>query len=200
MYHFFYRTDLESETDTDEFEKISQDAADSKLASFEKPLLQQKQLEVGSLQSTSPYSSLNSTKSSSSPLTRSSLSSELTSFQIPSLVGSGLKQPLPQLSPLTECVEGGDLEPTKNLESDNSFEMRPQSLSVTILCDPPNKSSQSPSNGNSPAIKGGTGNEFFGTEFYIDESLPSSLSEPQEEAFVSLLQVLMPRTIPSKMF
>lgn len=78
--------------------------------------------------------------------------------------------------------------------------MRPRSLSITTSCDSPNKPSQSQSNGNSPAIRGGTGNEFFGTEFYIDESLPSSLSEPQEEAFVSLLQVLMPRKSQVKCF
>lgn len=54
----------------------------------------------------------------------------------------------------------------------------------------------SASPGSSPAsIDNGIGNDFMGTEFYMDESLPSSLSEHHtdvhQQAIVSLLQVLL---------
>jgi len=64
------------------------------------------------------------------------------------------------------------------------------------MCDGQHQQHQHPlsgSGGSSPSVGVGA-TDFMGTEFYMDESLPSSLSEHpadgQHQAIVSLLQVL----------
>ncbi|CAB0034544.1 unnamed protein product [Trichogramma brassicae] len=178
------RGEFGSETDTDEFEKIGQAALDSKLTSYESsakhPTQQQfyiNHLEVGGTLSTS------STSTNVSPLNRStSSSSELLHF--PSLSD---KQPL---SPLTECAEAVSPTPlTVNPSvaavatcSDGQQQKKPRRQSGS--------DGSSPLVGNAPAL--GSANDFLATDFYMDESLPSSLSEhptdSQHQAIVSMLQ------------
>jgi RB1-inducible coiled-coil protein 1 len=64
------------------------------------------------------------------------------------------------------------------------------------MCDSQRQQQQYPlsgSGGSSPSVGVGA-TDFMGTEFYMDESLPSSLSEhstnSQHQAIVSVLQVL----------
>lgn len=181
----------------------------------------QKQLEVGASRSVSPASS---TSTNVSPLnskvadltTRSSTSSEPGSFQFPSL--SIASERPAQLSPLTECVENGAVDSGAGcllhhdassglskyrdgppLEETNSLSPNPSSLPrSSVLCDGQQLQLQhqhplSGSGGSSPSVGVGA-TDFMGTEFYMDESLPSSLSEHpadgQHQAIVSLLQVL----------
>lgn len=209
-----FRCGFESETDTEEFEKIGQGAADSKPESFEvaKPM-RQKQLEVGASRSVSPASS---TSTNVSPLNskvvdltnRSSSSSEPGSFHFPSLSVS--ERPA-QLSPLTECAENGESscllhraangapkcrdQPSTTAEEPNSLSPNPSSLTRSVMCDGQQhqRHQLSGSGGSSPSVGVGA-TDFMGTEFYMDESLPSSLSEHpvdgQHQAIVSLLQVL----------
>lgn len=212
-----FRGGFESETDTEEFEKIGQAGADAtKPGVFdETKQKRQKQLEVGASRSVSPASS---TSTNVSPLnskvadltTRSSMSSEPGSFQFPSL--SVASERPAQLSPLTECVENGAAESasgcllhhdakyhdTLPLEESNSLSPNPPSLPrSSVLCDGQQQHHHhhplSGSGGSSPSVGMG-GTDFMGTEFYMDESLPSSLSEHpadgQHQAIVSLLQVL----------
>ncbi|XP_058801847.1 RB1-inducible coiled-coil protein 1 isoform X2 [Phymastichus coffea] len=178
------RGDFESETDTEEFEKIGQAATDSKLTSYEsikqQTPIRQKQMEVGAASI-----STSSTSTNVSPLNRStSSSSEL--LQFPSLSTSEKKDQQP-LSPLTECVEHNPSSPklASNFPTNTT----------TSSCDGQQKKlrRQSGSDGSSPSVGNGIGpNDFLGTEFYMDESLPSSLSEhptdSQHQAIVSLLQ------------
>ena len=180
--------------------------------------MRQKQLEVGASRSVSPASS---TSTNVSPLNskvadltnRSSSSSEPGSFHFPSLSVS--ERPA-QLSPLTECAENGESSScllhraaanglskyhetpsTTMAEEPNSLSPNPSSsLSRSAMCDGQQQQRQqqlSGSGGSSPSI-GVCATDFMGTEFYMDESLPSSLSEHpvdgQHQAIVSLLQVL----------
>ncbi|XP_014479300.1 PREDICTED: RB1-inducible coiled-coil protein 1 isoform X2 [Dinoponera quadriceps] len=212
------RGGFESETDTEEFEKIGQ----AGVAEATKPSVfdgakqkRQKQLEVGASRSVSPASS---TSTNVSPLnskvadlttTRSSTSSEPGSFQFPSL--SVASERPAQLSPLTECVENGAVDSAGcllhhdvssglskyrdglPLEETNSLSPNPPSLPrSSVMCD--GQQLQHPlsgSGGSSPSVGVGA-TDFMGTEFYMDESLPSSLSEHpvdgQHQAIVSLLQ------------
>lgn len=215
-----FRGDFESETDTEEFEKISQAGADAtKPGAFDgAKQKRQKQLEVGASRSVSPASS---TSTNVSPLnskvadltTRSSTSSEPGSFQFPSLSAAS-ERPV-QLSPLTECVENGaadssvcllrndasDLsnyrDTTLPLKEQHSLSPNPSSLlRSSVMCDDQQHHYHHPlsgSGGSSPSVGVGA-TDFMGTEFYMDESLPSSLSEHpadgQHQAIVSLLQVL----------
>lgn len=178
----------------------------------------QKQLEVGASRSVSPASS---TSTNVSPLNskvadltaRSSTSSEPGSFQFPSL--SVASERPAQLSPLTECVENGAVDTAGcllhhdassglskyrdglPLEETNSLSPNPPSLPrSSVMCDGQQLQHQHPlsgSGGSSPSVGVGA-TDFMGTEFYMDESLPSSLSEHpadgQHQAIVSLLQVL----------
>lgn len=167
-----------SATDT-EFERIGQAVIDSKQASFDTSKQQtshQKQLEVGA--------SISSTSSNISPLNRSpSSSSELLHFH--SLTFSSERQPL---SPLNECVELTTPSP-RSYHSENL-----PSLTAINSCDGQQKKLRSSSSSGSSPSNGGAINDFVGTEFYMDESLPSSISEnptdSQHQAVVSLLQVL----------
>ncbi|XP_033189925.2 autophagy-related 17 isoform X1 [Bombus vancouverensis nearcticus] len=212
----FDRGGFESETDTEEFEKIGQGATDSKPESYDgAKQMRQKQLEVGASRSVSPASS---TSTNVSPLNskvadltnRSSSSSEPGSFHFPSLSVS--ERPA-QLSPLTECAENGESSScllhcatanglpkyhetpsTTMAEEPNSLSPNPpSSLSRSVMCDGQQQQCQqlSGSGGSSPSI-GVCATDFMGTEFYMDESLPSSLSEHpidgQHQAIVSLLQ------------
>ncbi|KAK9308805.1 hypothetical protein QLX08_001395 [Tetragonisca angustula] len=213
----FDRGGFESETDTEEFEKIGQGATDSKPESYDgAKQMRQKQLEVGASRSVSPASS---TSTNVSPLNskvadltnRSSSSSEPGSFHFPSLSVS--ERPA-QLSPLTECAENGESSScllhraaanglskyhetpsTTMAEEPNSLSPNPSSsLSRSAMCDGQQQQRQqqlSGSGGSSPSI-GVCATDFMGTEFYMDESLPSSLSEHpvdgQHQAIVSLLQ------------
>lgn len=218
MYLYDFRGGFESETDTEEFEKIGQGATDSKPESYDgAKQMRQKQLEVGASRSVSPASS---TSTNVSPLNskvadltnRSSSSSEPGSFHFPSLSVS--ERPA-QLSPLTECAENGESSScllhcatanglpkyhetpsTTMAEEPNSLSPNPpSSLSRSVMCDGQQQQCQqlSGSGGSSPSI-GVCATDFMGTEFYMDESLPSSLSEHpidgQHQAIVSLLQVL----------
>ncbi|KYM96349.1 RB1-inducible coiled-coil protein 1, partial [Cyphomyrmex costatus] len=212
------RGDFESETDTEEFEKIGQAGVDvTKPGVFDgAKQKRQKQLEVGASRSVSPASS---TSTNVSPLnskvadltTRSSTSSEPGSFHFPSLSATS-ERPV-QLSPLTECVENGAADSSSCLlrrgVSDLSnyrdaipLEDQPDSLSPnppslirsSVMCDGQHQQHQHPlsgSGGSSPSVGVGA-TDFMGTEFYMDESLPSSLSEHpadgQHQAIVSLLQ------------
>ncbi|EFN87856.1 RB1-inducible coiled-coil protein 1 [Harpegnathos saltator] len=214
------RGGFESETDTEEFEKIGQaGVADTTKAGVFDGAKQkrQKQLEVGASRSVSPASS---TSTNVSPLnskvadltTRSSTSSEPGSFQFPSL--SVASERPAQLSPLTECVENGAVDSAAgcllhhdasgglskyrdglSLEETNSLSPNPSSLPrSSVMCDGQQLQHQHPlsgSGGSSPSVGVGA-TDFMGTEFYMDESLPSSLSEPpadgQHQAIVSLLQ------------
>ncbi|EFN67958.1 RB1-inducible coiled-coil protein 1 [Camponotus floridanus] len=211
------RGDFESETDTEEFEKIGQAGADAtKPGVFESAKQKrQKQLEVGASRSVSPASS---TSTNVSPLnskvadltTRSSTSSEPGSFQFPSL--SAVSERPVQLSPLTECVENGAVDSSvclfRNgasgfsnyrdalpLEEQHSLSPNPSSLPrSSVMCDDQQHHYHHPlsgSGGSSPSVGVGA-TDFMGTEFYMDESLPSSLSEHpadgQHQAIMSLLQ------------
>ncbi|KZC12971.1 RB1-inducible coiled-coil protein 1, partial [Dufourea novaeangliae] len=210
------RGGFESETDTEEFEKIGQGATDSKPESFDgAKQMRQKQLEVGASRSVSPASS---TSTNVSPLNSkvvdltnrsSSSSSEPGSFHFPSLSVS--ERPA-QLSPLTECAENGesscplhratnglppkyrDQTSAPTAEEPNSLSPNPSSLTRSVMCDGQQHQQRhqlSGSGGSSPSVGVGA-NDFMGTEFYMDESLPSSLSEHpadgQHQAIVSLLQ------------
>lgn len=214
-----FRGDFESETDTEEFEKIGQAGVDvTKPGVFDgAKQKRQKQLEVGASRSVSPASS---TSTNVSPLnskvadltTRSSTSSEPGSFQFPSL--SATSERPAQLSPLTECVENGAADSSScllrsgvsglsnyrdalPLEEQHSLSPNPPSLPrSSLMCDSQHQQHQHPlsgSDGSSPSVGVGAA-DFMGTEFYMDESLPSSLSEHpadgQHQAIVSLLQVL----------
>ncbi|XP_071633137.1 uncharacterized protein Atg17 isoform X1 [Temnothorax longispinosus] len=211
------RGDFESETDTEEFEKIGQAGVDvTKPGVFDgAKQKRQKQLEVGASRSVSPASS---TSTNVSPLnskvadltTRSSTSSEPGSFQFPSLSATS-ERPV-QLSPLTECVENGVADSSScllrsgvsglsnyrdalPLEEQHSLSPNPPSLPrSSVMCDGQHQQHQHPlsgSGGSSPSVGVGA-TDFMGTEFYMDESLPSSLSEHpadgQHQAIVSLLQ------------
>lgn len=176
--------------------------------------MRQKQLEVGASRSVSPASS---TSTNVSPLNskaadltnRSSSSSEPGSIHFPSLSVS--ERPT-QLSPLTECAENGesscllhraasclpksrDQSPAATPDEPNSLSPNPASLTRSVMCDGQQhqRHQSSGSGGSSPSVGVGA-IDFVGTEFYMDESLPSSLSEHpidgQHQAIVSLLQVL----------
>ncbi|XP_003697208.1 RB1-inducible coiled-coil protein 1 [Apis florea] len=214
----FDRGGFESETDTEEFEKIGQGATDSKPESFDgAKQTRQKQLEVGASRSVSPASS---TSTNVSPLNskvadltnRSSSSSEPGSFHFPSLSVS--ERPA-QLSPLTECAENGESScllhranhclpkyheaPSSTMPAEEANSLSPNppsSLSRSVMCDGQQQHQQqrhqlSGSGGSSPSVGVGP-TDFMATEFYMDESLPSSLSEHpadgQHQAIVSLLQ------------
>ncbi|XP_023246260.1 RB1-inducible coiled-coil protein 1 isoform X2 [Copidosoma floridanum] len=192
--------DFESETDTEEFEKISQAAMDSKQTSYDSTKQQQqqhqqlhhqenqqKQLEVGASQSTTStstnFSLLNS--SSSLPL------NELSQFPSFSTIEKTQLQHPQFLSPLTECDEYA---PSTTPPGSLSPNYPPSSAANSCDGSHPKKQIRdsgsdrsSPSLGNVAVVT-----DFFGTEFYMDESLPSSLSEhstdSQHHAFVSLLQ------------
>ncbi|XP_067213195.1 RB1-inducible coiled-coil protein 1 isoform X2 [Linepithema humile] len=210
------RGGFESETDTEEFEKIGQAGVDATKPSVFDGAKQkrQKQLEVGASRSVSPASS---TSTNVSPLnskvadltTRSSTSSEPGSFQFPSL--SVASERPAQLSPLTECVENGAADSSVcllrsgasglsnyrdvlPLEEQHSLSPNPPSLTrSSVMCDGQHQHQHplSGSGGSSPSVGVGA-TDFMGTEFYMDESLPSSLSEHpadgQHQAIVSLLQ------------
>ncbi|EZA53375.1 RB1-inducible coiled-coil protein [Ooceraea biroi] len=208
------RGGFESETDTEEFEKIGQAGVDmSKPGVFDgTKQKRQKQLEVCASRSVSPASS---TSTNVSPLnskvadltTRLSTSSEPGSFQFPSL--SAASERPAQLSPLTECVENGAADSSVcllhrglsnyrdvlPLEEPHSLSPNPPSLPrSSVMCDGQHQQHQHPlsgSGGSSPSVGVGA-TDFMGTEFYMDESLPSSLSEHpadgQHQAIVSLLQ------------
>lgn len=209
------RGGFESETDTEEFEKIGQGAADSKLESFDDAKqMRQKQLEVGASRSVSPSSS---TSTNVSPLNskvvdltnRSSSSSEPGSFHFPSL---SVSERPSQLSPLTECAENvesscalqraanglskySEQPPPTAAEEPSSLSPNPPSLTPSVLCDGQlHQRHQLSSSGGSSQSVGVGATDFMGTEFYMDESLPSSLSEHpvdgQHQAIISLLQVL----------
>lgn len=157
-----------------------------------------KQLEVGGSRSVSPISSTSTNVSS------------LNSFP------STSEKPVPLLSPLTECAE--NIEPNLLLryrstlstseclpnkrDEPSSCNSNPISSSLpqsSVMCDGQlqqqqhNHNRQPDSGGSSPFADPGP-TDFMGTEFYMDESLPSSLSEHpsdgQHQAIVSLLQVL----------
>ena len=213
-----FRGDFESETDTEEFEKIGQAGVEvTKPGVFDgAKQKRQKQLEVGASRSVSPASS---TSTNVSPLnskvadltTRSTTSSEPGSFPFPSLSATS-ERPV-QLSPLTECVENGAADSSScllrrgvsglsnyrdaiPLEEQHSLSPNPPSLRSSVMCDGQHQQHQHPlsgSGGSSPSVGVGA-TDFMGTEFYMDESLPSSLSEHpadgQHQAIVSLLQVL----------
>ncbi|KAG5325461.1 RBCC1 protein, partial [Pseudoatta argentina] len=210
------RGDFESETDTEEFEKIGQAGVEvTKPGVFDgAKQKRQKQLEVGASRSVSPASS---TSTNVFPLnskvadltTRSTTSSEPGSFQFPSLSATS-ERPV-QLSPLTECVENGAADSSSclfrrgvsglsnyrdaiPLEEQHSLSPNPPSLRSSVMCDGQHQQHQHPlsgSGGSSPSVGVGA-TDFMGTEFYMDESLPSSLSEHpadgQHQAIVSLLQ------------
>ncbi|CAK9828512.1 RB1-inducible coiled-coil protein 1 [Anthophora retusa] len=213
----FDRGGFESETDTEEFEKIGQGAADSKPESYDgAKQMRQKQLEVGASRSVSPASS---TSTNVSPLNskvadltnRSSSSSEPGSFHFPSLSVS--ERPA-QLSPLTECAENGEstcllhrvttntlsnyhelpsITPITAEEPSSLSPNPPSSLSRSVMCDGQQQQChQLSSSGSSSPSVGVGATDFMGTEFYMEESLPSSLSEHpgdgQHQAIVSLLQ------------
>ncbi|XP_043264835.1 RB1-inducible coiled-coil protein 1 isoform X1 [Colletes gigas] len=206
------RGGFESETDTEEFEKIGQAATDSKPESFDGTKeMRQKQMEVGASRSVSPASStstnVSSLNSKVADLTnRSSSSSEPGSFHFPSL---SISERPAQLSPLTECAENGesscllhrgtnglpkycDLPSTSMPEEPISLSPNPSSLTRPVMCDGQQQQRhQSSSGGSSPSVGVGA-TDFMGTEYYMDESLPSSLSEHpvdgQHQAIVSLLQ------------
>ncbi|XP_051169507.1 RB1-inducible coiled-coil protein 1 isoform X2 [Leptopilina boulardi] len=190
------RGDFESETDTEEFEKIGQRGTDSKLNYYGGILseeFRQKETEVGVQQSASLGSSISTNisplNSKGTDFNRSSSSSEPGSYHFPSLTTS--ERPLPQLSPLTECIENG-------LSSSHDHYLSCDAQ--TFRCDGQQKlqieqrqqqqQQHCGSEGSSPVAVGGA--DFMGTEFYMDESLPSSLSEhptdSQHQAIVSLLQ------------
>lgn len=218
-----FRGGFESETDTEEFEKIGQAGVSdvTKTGVFDgSKQKRQKQLEVGASRSVSPASS---TSTNVSPLnskvadltTRSSTSSEPGSFQFPSL--STTSERPAQLSPLTECVENGAADSSSGcllhhdasgslskyrdvlpLEESNSLSPNPLSLPrSSVTCDGQQLQHQHPlsgSGGSSPSIGIGA-TEFTGTEYYMDDSLPSSLSEhpvdSQHRSIVlAILQVL----------
>ena len=172
----------------------------------------EKELEVGVQQSASLGSSTSTNISplnlKGTDLNPSSSSSEPGSFHFPSLTTS--ERPS-QLSPLTECIENGASGSNHlmcypktfsnvplSLISDipNSASPNPSAVSQPVGCDGQTKEHQRQehcgSEGSSPVGVGGA--DFMGTEFYMDESLPSSLSEhptdSQHQAIVSLLQVL----------
>ncbi|KAG7207534.1 hypothetical protein KM043_009165 [Ampulex compressa] len=205
------RGGFESETDTEEFEKIGQGGADSKPGSFDgAKQKRQKQLEVGASRSVSPASSTSTNVSPlnskpADPASRSSSSSEPGSFHFPSLIAA-------QLSPLAECSENGEaasgrpanftlnyrdpssaITTASSTEEPNSLSPNPPSLTRSAMCDGQHHQHHqlSGSGGSSPSL-GAAATDFLGTEFYMDESLPSSLSEHpadgQHQAIVSLLQ------------
>ncbi|XP_043287529.1 RB1-inducible coiled-coil protein 1 isoform X1 [Venturia canescens] len=234
------RVGFESETDTEEFEKIGRIVAgDSKLNSYDDTKKQklQKQLEVGDddddddddSRSLSPSSStstnVSSLNSRAIDLNRSSSSSEhVQSYNMP--LNSGFNERSQPLSPLAECAEL--TETTKchekhsklttnisNYEDSSSSPRRqtsetkfsinsniPNAISnpskSSLTCDGKTILQRDNSNlqqgFNSPASSPSNENinDFMGTEFYMDESLPSSLSEhnneAQHQAIVSLLQ------------
>ncbi|XP_015174449.1 PREDICTED: RB1-inducible coiled-coil protein 1 isoform X1 [Polistes dominula] len=213
------RGGFESETDTEEFEKIGQGATDSKPSSFDgTQQKKQKQLEVGASRSVSPASS---SSTNVSPLntkiadltSRLCTSNEPSSFHFPSLTVS--ERPT-QLSPLTECAENGESSSSQlqsaaaangypknptitpsvssdKTEASNSLSPNPPTLpSNSVVCDGQQQQLQSfsGSGASSPSIGVGA-TDFVGTEFYMDDSLPSSLSEPPVDghpAVVSFLQ------------
>ncbi|XP_076375282.1 autophagy-related 17 isoform X2 [Megalopta genalis] len=218
------RGGFESETDTEEFEKIRQDATDSKPESFDgAKQMRQKQLEVGASRSVSPSSS---TSTNVSPLNskvadqknRASSTNEPGSFHFPNL---SISERPAQLSPLTECAENAESscllhraatglskyseQPTSTTAEElSSLSPNPSSLTRSVLCDgqqhhlhqqqqqQQQRHQLSSSGGSSPSVGVGGGADFMGTEFYMDESLPSSLSEHpvdgQHQAIISLLQ------------
>ncbi|XP_015607624.1 RB1-inducible coiled-coil protein 1 isoform X2 [Cephus cinctus] len=206
------RGGFESETDTEEFEKIGQAGTDVKINSFDSlKQKRQKQLEVGASQSASPTSStstnLSPLNSKVVDLNRSSSSSEPGSFHFPSLTTS--ERPS-QLSPLTECVENCESSLHQRFCGNDNFSKpcpvhsdHPESLNNTCSLTQPlvcggeqqqqqqqQQRQQSGSGGSSPSACGGVV-EFMGTEYYMDESLPSSLSEHPgdgHQAIVNLLQ------------
>ncbi|XP_035733946.1 RB1-inducible coiled-coil protein 1-like isoform X2 [Vespa mandarinia] len=211
------RGGFESETDTEEFEKIGQGTTDSKPSSFDgTQQKRQKQLEVGASRSVSPASS---SSTNVSPLntkvadltSRFSTSNEPSSFHFPSLT---ISERPSQLSPLTECAENGEsssqlqsatygfpkhrqITPSVSsdkIEDSNSLCPNPPTLPHSVTCDGQQQQLQyyqlSGSGGSSPSIGVGA-TDFMGTEFYMDDSLPSSLSEPPadgHQAIVSFLQ------------
>ncbi|XP_014608939.1 PREDICTED: RB1-inducible coiled-coil protein 1 [Polistes canadensis] len=221
------RGGFESETDTEEFEKIGQGATDSKPSSFDgTQQKKQKQLEVGASRSVSPASS---SSTNVSPLntkiadltSRFYISNEPSSFHFPSLTVS--ERPT-QLSPLTECAENGESSSSQlqsaaaaaaaaatygypkhrqitpsvssdKIEASNSLSPNPPTLPPhPVVCDGQQQQLQSyqlsGSGASSPSIGVGA-TDFMGTEFYMDDSLPSSLSEPPgdgHQAVVSFLQ------------
>ncbi|XP_043470313.1 RB1-inducible coiled-coil protein 1 isoform X1 [Leptopilina heterotoma] len=217
------RGDFESETDTEEFEKIGQRGTDSKLNYYDGILSEEfrrKESEVGVQQSgsfgSSTSTNISPLNSKGTDFNRSSSSSEPGSYHFPSLTTS---ERLHQLSPLTECIENGvsnshdhylscDAQPFSNNPLSlitnvprNSLNSNPSTtVSQPVGCDGQQKlqieqqqqqqQQQCGSEGSSPVAVGGT--DFMGTEFYMDESLPSSLSEhptdSQHQAIVSLLQ------------
>lgn len=219
-----FRGDFESETDTEEFEKIGQRGTDSKLNYYDGILSEEfrrKESEVGVQQSgsfgSSTSTNISPLNSKGTDFNRSSSSSEPGSYHFPSLTTS---ERLHQLSPLTECIENGvsnshdhylscEAQPFSNNPLSlitnvprNSSNSNPSTtVSQPVGCDgqqtlqieqQQQQQQQCGSEGNSPVAVGG--NDFMGTEFYMDESLPSSLSEhptdSQHQAIVSLLQVL----------
>lgn len=215
----YFRGGFESETDTEEFEKIGQGTTDLKPSSFDgTQQKRQKQLEVGASRSVSPASS---SSTNVSPLntkvadltSRFSTSNEPGSFHFPSLT---ISERPSQLSPLTECAENGEsssqlqsatygfpkhrqITPSVSsdkIEESNSLCPNPPTLPHSMTCDGQQQQLQyyqlSGSGGSSPSIGVGA-TDFMGTEFYMDDSLPSSLSEPPadgHQAVVSFLQVL----------
>lgn len=175
----------------------------------------QTQLEVGASQNVLPSSFISTSVSlqnskvtdktidpcASNHSNRYSSSSEAGSYHFPSL--SMASERPSQLSPLTECVENGEsnsLRRSSGLEnfsetlpmppSDNFNYPNDRSPTRSVVCD----GQQQPcSDSSSPSVGVGA-TDFMGTEYYMDESLPSSLSEHpvggHHQAIVSLLQVL----------
>ncbi|KAI4504496.1 hypothetical protein M0802_000046 [Mischocyttarus mexicanus] len=214
------RGGFESETDTEEFEKIGQGTTDSKPSSFDgTQQKKQKQLEVGASRSVSPASS---SSTNVSPLntkvadltSRIYTSNEPSSFHFPSLT---VNERPTQLSPLTECAENGESSSSQlqsaatygypkhrqitpsvssdKIEASNSLSPNPPTLSHSVMCDGQQQQQLqsyqlSGSEGSSPSVGVGA-TDFMGTEFYMDDSLPSSLSEPPgdgHQAVVTFLQ------------
>ena len=194
----------ESETDTEDYEKIPEGPTDTKLNSYHDEAKQiGKDLEVGGdddgvSPTTTNVSSLNSRVAdenfSISPAPLSSLAecpeNVENSISAISIINSNSNNRVAfarsycRSSPARDVARSLSPIPTSQSRSacDGHHQHQQQQRQLA-----------SGSGGSSPSVDQGT-IDFLGTEFYMDESLPSSLSEHpndrQQQAIVSLLQVL----------
>ncbi|CAD6208220.1 GSCOCG00010473001-RA-CDS [Cotesia congregata] len=217
-----HRVGFESETDTDEFEKISQqNVSDSNSSSskqqqervntYEKKLMMpNKQLEVGCSQSSiSPAMSLSLSTNISTSANKSSRLIDLNHIKSSSSSSSSSSTSSNSLDRNKKSV--ARFQTTNNYSSSQELKNSstppcpiPTSSVRPVTCDGQQQllqvqqdqqqvqiCRQIDSGGSSPFADPSINNDFINTEFYIDESLPSSLSEHPNDAghaIVSLLQ------------
>ncbi|XP_066593951.1 RB1-inducible coiled-coil protein 1 isoform X1 [Prorops nasuta] len=185
---------------------VEGDSTESKIVYNSAKESRRKDMEVGGSQSVSSASSastnVSSLNSKMTDLTSHSsiASSEPGSYHFPSQTSGGERPS--HLSPLTECAESGGESGVRSVAnshpSNDAFQApNPSSPSHPFsnapqgaTCD--GQQQRASSGGSSPSMGFGP-TDFMCTEFYLDESLPSSLSEhqadgQQHQAIVSLLQ------------